>query len=133
MIVVDASVFGNALLDEGQVGRLSRRTLAEDLHWAAPEHLITEVFSVIRGRSLGGHVTPDRARHARDALTKMAISLMPVRELVDRMWELRHNLSAYDAAYVALAERLDCPLITADKRLARADGVRCTVRVLATV
>lgn len=68
MIVVDASVLANALTDDGPVGRTSRTELARDIHWAAPEHLVVETFSAVRGRYLGDKISKQRAEDALDTL-----------------------------------------------------------------
>ncbi len=132
MIVVDASVLAHALTDDGDLGRAARDHLASDVHWAAPEHLVVEVFSALRGRWLGGRVSDQRTEAALAALREAAVDLVPVAPHLPRMWQLRNNLSGYDAAYVALAEHLGCPLVTADARLARASGLRCEVRLAVT-
>ena len=129
MIVVDASVVANALTDDGPVGQICRAELARDVHWAAPEHLIVETFSAIRGRYLGGKIGESRCTDALQALGSATIELMRTIVLLPRMWELRANVSGYDAAYVAMAETLDCPLVTSDARLARVTGLRCAVRL----
>lgn len=129
MIIVDASAVANALTDDGPVGRLARSELARDNHWSAPEHLFVETFSAIRGRFLGGKVESRRAADALAALAEAAIELVPTAPLLHRMWELRANLSGYDAAYVAAAELHDVALLTADRRLTQAPGVRCEVRL----
>jgi predicted nucleic acid-binding protein len=129
VIVVDASAVANALTDDGPVGQICRAELARDVHWAAPEHLIVETFSAIRGRHLGGKIGESRCTDALQALGSATIELMRTIVLLPRMWELRANVSGYDAAYVAAAETLDCPLITSDVRLARVTGLRCAVRL----
>lgn len=129
MIVVDASVLTNALTDDGPVGALAREELARDVAWSAPEHLVVETFSAIRGRWLGGRIGEGRAVDALAALASAAVDVVGVRPLLPRMWELRANVSGYDAAYVALAEVVECPLVTADGRLARLPDLRCEVRV----
>lgn len=130
MIVVDASVLTAALTDDGHFGRSCRAELARDAHWAAPDHVIVEAFSAIRGLDRGSKITPTLARDAVDALNTAVIDGIDVRPLLPRMWQLRSNLSAYDAAYVAVAELLDCPLVTADRRLHAAPGSRCEIRVV---
>lgn len=130
MIVVDASVLADALIDDGSVGDSARTALAGDLHWAAPAHLLVEVLSVIRARALGGKLGPARAQEAVDALPTLVIDQIDVTGLVDRMWQLRGSITAYDAAYVAAAEALGCPLVTADARLAKATGMRCEIRLI---
>jgi predicted nucleic acid-binding protein len=111
----------------GIVGDNARATL--DQHrLAAPEQLIVEAFHGIRGRCLGGKLDTEWARHAVRRLHELVVELMPTRLLLERMWELRDNLSGYDAAYVAAAEHLEAPLVTTDKRLAAAPGLRCEVR-----
>lgn len=95
---------------------------------AAPEHLRVETFSVIRGLALGGKIAHEHARDAIDVLNLMEFEFMPTTALASRMWELRTNISAYDAAYVATAEILGCPLVTADLKLVRATGPRCEFR-----
>lgn len=129
MIVVDASALSNALTDDGPLGRRARSELARDSHWSAPEHLIVETFSAIRGRLLGGKITGGRAADALDVLSHAAIELVPTVPLLHRMWELRANLSGYDAAYVAAAELHDAALVTADRRLTQAPGLGCEVRL----
>ncbi|MFC4034262.1 type II toxin-antitoxin system VapC family toxin [Streptomyces polygonati] len=130
MIVVDASVFAFSLLDEGRTGAECRTALAADDRWIAPQHWTVEVLSVIRGNLLGGKIAPDHAADAVAALSQWDPVVPLTRVLLPRMWELRGNLTAYDAAYVAAAEAYECPLLTADGRMARASGIRCTVEVL---
>jgi predicted nucleic acid-binding protein len=125
VIVVDASVLAVALGDDGPDGRSARRALAgEEL--AAPEIVDLEVTSVWR-RTLGDE---RRAELALADLEQLPLTRARHLPLLPRCWELRHNLTPYDAAYVALAEALGVELVTADRRLARADGVSCPVRVL---
>lgn len=129
MIVIDASVLANALTDDGEVGDVARHELARDVHWAGPEHLLVEAFSAVRGRLRGGKLGEQRAREATEALAEAAIEFIATAPLLRRMWELRANLSAYDAAYVAAAEACDCTLVTADRRLIQAPGLRCEARL----
>lgn len=130
MLVVDASVLSDALLDDGPAGDRARDELAADDQWAAPDHIFVEVMSVIRGRLLARKVTLERAEDAVTALVDAAIDKVDPARLVPRMWELRGNVTAYDAAYAAAAEMLECPLLTGDLRLARARGVRCELRLI---
>jgi predicted nucleic acid-binding protein len=130
VIVIDASASAFTLLDEGDTGNRCRTALQADSRWVVPEPWLVEVLSVIRGNLLGGKIT---ARHAADAATAAA-ALDPVvartRLLASRIWELRSNLTTYDAAYVAAAEQYQCPLVTTDARLTRAPGIRCPVDVI---
>jgi predicted nucleic acid-binding protein len=127
LIVVDASVLADALTDDGDVGDAARAALGKDEHWAAPDHLVIEVVSVIRGRHLGRKLSDQRAADALTALTQLFVDHVDVVPLIGRIWELRSNVNAYDAAYVAAAEALGCSLLTADAKLARANGVRCEI------
>jgi predicted nucleic acid-binding protein len=130
LIIVDASVLAAALADDGPLGDMSRTTLALDPHWAAPGHLIVETFAALRGLHLGGKVGSERAMEALNALAASSIEVVSTAPLLTRMWQLRANVTGYDAAYVAAAEVLDCPLVTADSRLASADGIRCEVNLV---
>lgn len=130
MIVVDASVLADALVDDGPLGTASRAELMKDVHWVAPSHLLVEVVSVVRGKVLGGKLGVPRAREAVEALSSLVIDVVDIAPLLDRMWQLRANVSAHDAAYVAAAELLSCPLLTGDVRLAKASGVRCEIRLV---
>jgi predicted nucleic acid-binding protein len=132
VIVVDASALADALVDDGPMGDAARTALVSDPHWAAPAHLLVEVVSVIRGKALGGKLVLVRAQEAIAALPTLVIDQVGIAQLVDRMWQLRGNISAYDAAYVAAAERLACPLITGDGRLAKVTGVGCEIRLIST-
>lgn len=130
MIVVDASVLTEALTGDGPAGKEARRRLAEDPHWAAPGHLVVETFHAVRGRLLGQKITQSRADDAVAALTGMSVEAIDVQPLLLRMWELRRNVSGYDAAYVAAAEVVGAPLITGDARLSRCKVARCEIEVI---
>lgn len=130
MIVVDASILIDALLDDGPGGEAARAALAEDPEWAAPPHLLVEVLSVTRRRALRGQVEPNRAADAVDTLGELDVRWVDPAALVPRIWALRDNVTAFDAAYLAAAELLECALITGDRRLATATGPRCRIRTL---
>ncbi|MEU2613880.1 type II toxin-antitoxin system VapC family toxin [Micromonospora sp. NPDC007271] len=131
VIIVDASVLADALVDDGPVGDAARSELTADPHWAAPGHLLVEVMSVIRGKVLGNKLALARAQEAIQSLPALVIDEVATAALLNRMWQLRGNVSAYDAAYAAAAEALACPLVTGDGRLAKASGVRCEIRLIA--
>lgn len=129
MIVVDASIVAVALADDGPDGDSARARLrGEDL--TAPELLDLEVASVLRKQHATGALDDRRVALALDDLQAMPIRRAPHRHLLRRCWELRDNLTVYDAAYVALAELLQIVLLTADQRLARAPGPLCDVETL---
>lgn len=130
MIVVDASVLADALVDDGEVGQQARAVLAQDTHWVAPAQLLVEVLSVVRGKVLGGKLGIERADDAVTAMTELVVETVDPATLIRQMWELRDNVTVYDAAYLAVAEATDAPLITGDARLARATGVKCEVRLI---
>jgi predicted nucleic acid-binding protein len=90
-------------------------------------HLDAEVVSALRGMAPGQPWTRVGGSSSFDALALYPIRRMPLPPLLDRMWELRNNMTAYDAAYVALAERLEAVLVTCDARLATASGPNFTV------
>lgn len=129
MIVVDASVLAVALSDDGQDGDTARARLRGE-QLAAPEVIDLEVGSVLRRQLSAGTIDERRARLALDDLLDLPMRRAPHRPLLRRCWELRDNLTLYDAAYVALAEALGTALLTADTRLSKAPGVRCAVEVL---
>ncbi len=131
VLVVDASVLATALADDGHDGAKARtRLLDEEL--AAPELIDLEVASVFRRQVSCAGMDVRRARMALDDLLSLPMLRAPHLPLLGRCWELRANLSVYDAAYVALAEALGVSVLTADTRLARAPGLRCTVELLST-
>jgi len=129
VLVVDASVLATALADDGTDGDIARgRLRGQEL--AAPELIDLEVVSVLRRQLSVGRLDARRAGLALDDLLELPIRRVSHRALLRRCWQLRDNLSVYDAAYVALAEALDAPLLTADARLAKAPGVGCAIEVL---
>ena len=130
MIVIDASVLANVLADDGGDGALARDLVSRsgDLH--APDLVDVETVSALRKRWLAGDVNDERFALALDDLEALELARFPALPLMRRAYELRANVTAYDAAYVALAEVLGCPLVTADARLARAPGITCEVKVL---
>ncbi|MDT0344560.1 type II toxin-antitoxin system VapC family toxin [Streptomyces litchfieldiae] len=133
MIVVDASVAALLFADPETEPRVkaARTVLARDPVWVVPEHWKIEVFSTLRGLWLGRKLSDERTRRAVAGIPRMVVTVVPTDSLMPRMWELRGNVSGYDAAYVAAAEAYECALVTADARLARAGGVRCPIEVIA--
>lgn len=130
MIVVDATVVANAVGDDGEDGRVAREALASDEDLSAPDHVDVETVAVLRRRWLAGDLTARRFSSAVDDLKDLAIDRYPLLPLMRRAYELRNNVTAHDAAYVALAEALDCVLVTGDVRLSTAPGTRCEIRLL---
>jgi predicted nucleic acid-binding protein len=125
VIVVDASAAIGGLLRDGP----ARDRLASDaLH--APHVLDVEVVDVVRKLVLRGALGPEDGVRALATWQRLGVSRYAAAGMLERMWELRHNVSAYDAAYIALAEALGCHLLTADRRLAAADGPRCTIELV---
>jgi predicted nucleic acid-binding protein len=131
VIVIDASVIASMLVYTDDRGRKTRTVMGRDPEWTAPEHWKVEAFSVMRGLALGGKITDEQASRAVGRITRLGVETVPVDDLLPRMWQLKANISAYDAAYVALAERRDLTLVTADARLARASTAYCRVELVA--
>jgi predicted nucleic acid-binding protein len=132
VIVLDASATCFALLDEGATGDQCRAAMRADSQWIVPGHWLIEVLSVIRGNLLGGKIPVAHASDAAAAAAQMSPVVAPARLIAARIWELRGNVTAYDAAYVATAEHYQCALITTDARLARATGIRCPVTLISS-
>ena len=129
MIVVDASVLVTSLADDGDDGDLTRTRLRGET-LAAPEVIDLEVASVLRRLTLAGQLPADRAEQALLDLVQLPLRRAAHRALLRRCWDLRANLTVYDASYVALAEALGVLLLTADQRLAAAPGLSCGVEIL---
>ena len=125
MIVLDASAAVAALLNDGNARRLVG---SEGLH--APHLIDAEVVSALRRLVLAGTLNAEDGLNCLEAWSHLAVIRYAAGPLLQRMWELRGGISAYDAVYVALAELLDCALVTADARVSRASGLRCSVTVL---
>jgi predicted nucleic acid-binding protein len=130
MIVIDASVLAPALADDGADGDQARERLRGE-RVSAPELVDLEVASVLRRASREGRLDERRARQALEDLAAIPLARASHRALLGRVWQLRENLTAYDAAYVAVAEALGVPLLTADERLRRAPGAHCEIQLLA--
>jgi len=130
LIVIDASVLANVVGDDGQAGRVARARLAVATEASIPDLGDVETVAVLRKRWLAGDLTARRFRSAVDDLLALPLARVPAGALMIRAFELRATVSAYDAAYLALAEGLSCPLITADARLARAPGIACKVETI---
>ena len=128
MLVVDASVLVVALADDGADGDQARALLRGE-QLAAPELLDVEVASVLRRQVRLGAVAPRRARLALADLAAAPLARAPHQPLLGRCWELRDDLTIYDATYVALAEALGVDFLTGDVRLANATGPRCHIDV----
>lgn len=123
------------IIDAGVVVELLAADLDPDLlgeeELAAPHLIDSEVTHVLRGLVRGGGLSEEQAGSALKGFSELSITRFPADSLLQRMWALRHNLSGYDATYVALAEMTGATaLLTTDARLARAPGPRCTVQLL---
>lgn len=130
MIVVDASVLANVIGDDGIDGQRARSEVRSAAELAGPDLVDVETVAVLRKRWVAGTISSRRFAEAIDDLEGIELERYPTLPLMRRSYELRANVTAYDATYIALAEVLGCELLTADERLARAPGPRCVVRVL---
>ena len=130
MIVVDASVLANVIGDDSADGQRARGEIRAGGPAAAPDLVDVETVAVLRRRWLAGTVSDGRFSTAIADLEQLGISRYPTLPLMRRAFELRANVTAYDASYVALAELLGCELLTGDRRLAGAPGPSCTIRLL---
>jgi predicted nucleic acid-binding protein len=130
VIVVDASVVANVVGDDGSDGKRARREFRAAGDVAAPDLVDVETVAVLRKRWLAKTLSAPRFAFAVDDLEDLTIDRYPTLPFMRRAYELRDNLTPYDAAYVALAETLACELLTADQRLSKAHGPRCPIRLL---
>lgn len=130
MIVLDASAVLELLLVTPAAVRQLDRVFAPEESLHAPQLLDLEVAQVLRRYCAAGEVERGRADQALTDLADLAITRYPHPPLLARIWELRHNVTAYDAAYLALAEALEAPLLTGDTRLAGAPGHRARIELL---
>ena len=124
--VVDASVLIAALVDSGREGRWAESIFA-DGSLAAPELALAEASNVLRQLEQADRISRIEATSAHGDLLQLDMELFPFSPFAERVWALRSNLTSYDAWYVALAEALECPLATLDRKLGRADGPACDV------
>lgn len=127
--VVDASVLIAALIDPGRLGRWAVDVIREG-GLVAPHLMPVECAHALRRAALTGKVAPGTASVAHTELLDLEVDLFPYLPLAFRIWELRAQVTPYDAWYVALAESLDAALVTLDRRLASASGIRRTVRTV---
>ena len=130
MIVVDASIILELLLNTRLAERIAERLFSPDESLHAPHLLDIEVAQVIRRYCRAGELSAERGREALVDLADLPLSRYPHDLLLARIWDLRHNLTAYDASYIALAEALDAPLLTCDRRLAAVPGHDAHVDVM---
>lgn len=130
MIVLDASAALEWLLVRDGSAAIADRFRDPDVIVHAPSLLGVEITAALRGLVLGRHVTPARASIALSDLTSADITLHDPTPLLPRAWDLRNNLTPYDAVYVALAEVLDATLVTTDARIAGAPGLLAEVEVV---
>ncbi|HEX3488874.1 MAG TPA: type II toxin-antitoxin system VapC family toxin [Streptosporangiaceae bacterium] len=125
MIVLDASAALSGLLNAGP----ARMTMSEQqVH--VPHLIDSEVASGLSRRVAAQQISGGDGWAALDVWRRLAVTRYAVTPVLDRIWELRDNVSAHDAGYIALAERLGCAVVTADARLSRAPGIRCPVMVV---
>ena len=127
-VVTDASVLVAVLVDSGREGKWAESAVAEG-SLAAPELALAEASNILRRLEQAGKISRLEANSAHRDLLRLDLELFPFAPFADRVWVLRNNLTSYDAWYVALAEVLDCPLVTIDRKLSRASGPRCEILV----
>jgi predicted nucleic acid-binding protein len=130
VIVVDASVVVELLIHAGRDPKLSRLMLAHAGQTFAPELIDLEVTHTLRRWALRRALSQERALACIGLLQDLPLKRQPHRPLLKRIWQLRHSLTAYDAVYVALAEGLDAPLFTRDRKLAAARGGTATIELI---
>ena len=130
MIVVDASAILEVLLRTPAAHRVEKRIFAPGQSLHAPHLIDLEVLQVLRRYAARREISGERGREAVSDLGAFRLRRWAHDALAARIWDLRQNLTAYDAAYVALAEALDAPLLTRDRRLASAPGIRARVEAV---
>lgn len=124
-LVVDAGFVVAALVDSGPVGTWAEELLAQE-HLAAPHLMLVEGANVLRRAALAGEISADTAAMAHADLLSLRVELFSYEPFATRVWQLRDNVTSYDAWYVAVAESLNARLATVDARLAKANGPRCS-------
>jgi predicted nucleic acid-binding protein len=129
VIVVDASILTELLATSEASSVIGARVLAPGLALHAPHLVDVEVAHALRRLVAVGDLTAGQGLEAISMMSRLEIARHPHNELLDRIWALRGNLTAYDAAYVALAEVLDAPLVTRDAELAAAPGHRAFIEL----
>jgi predicted nucleic acid-binding protein len=127
-IVIDASVLVAALVDVGKEGRWAESLIASET-LVAPELVMVEATNILRRLELANELSPLESGLAQQDLMRLDIELFPFHPFADRIWELRKNITSYDAWYVALAEALACSLATLDLKLKKATGIECAFEV----
>ena len=130
MIVVDASALLEVLLNTPAASRVTGRLFAANETLHAPHLLDLEIAQVLRRYALTGELNPTRGLQALEDLADFPLTRYPHDLLLPRIWELRHNLTAYDAAYIALAEALAAPLFTRDAAFASAPGHHAQIELI---
>ena len=128
MTVIDGSLLLAALVDSGRDGQWAEDVIATH-ELAGPELTLVETSNVLRRLERAGRISQFEAVGAHRDMLRLDVELFPFRPFANRVWELRDNLTGYDAWYVALAEALDCPLATLDRKLGRAAGPLCEIVV----
>lgn len=123
-LVVDSSVIVAALIDTGPDGVWAEEIIDDQVLYA-PELVRVEVTNVLRRLELAKEITTAEANGAQEDLTQLEIEQFPFEPFSDRIWELRHTVTSYDAWYVAVAEELGYSLATLDRRLAKTVGPKC--------
>ena len=127
---MDASVLASFLAEDGRVGRVARAAVSRAEEVSLPDMADVETAAVLRKRWIARSLTDERFATALATLADLPFQRYPALKMLQRAYELRATVTVYDAVYVALAESLGCPLLTADARLARASGPRCKIQVL---
>jgi predicted nucleic acid-binding protein len=130
LIVIDASAAIELILHTELGERVEHRALTSEEHLNAPHLLDLEVTQVLRRLTQLKEISAARAHQALQDYQALLVERAAHQVLLDRIWQLRDAMTAYDAAYVALAEVLDAPLLTCDGRLARSHGHRATIELL---
>ena len=125
-VVCDASALVALLIDSGPDGQWAAETLSS-VSLLAPALALFESSNIIRRCEASGSISPDQAAQAHADLLDLTIEQWPYDVAAGRVWELRRNLSSYDASYVAVAEAAGAPLVTLDRRISRAPQLRCRI------